>query len=409
MTGDKWSAWRPDAGRPGCAGSGESRVDTARTSLLHRVAQSITLRARTSPIRWSHDAGAGAAEHRASAVTEIPRSPHRELLGRLPQAPPRHRARLLGRLDAHAATRSRPRGSATSTRSSRPATSTASSGPSATCPPTRDRPRGVREARPDPHRRHRVRGAPQGQGRRWSRRRRDCDTEMAVIGPSGAKHVVILPEGYTDLDGNLTASPTLTDDEWTGLNTGMSELGRYLADKHGAVLVFHTHADSHVGTQARDRALPRWHRSRDRPAVPGHRPRRLLRRRQPQAHRATTRTASSTSTSSRSTRPSGPASARSSWASRRPSASARWSSRRWASRTWRPLLDALAALDRDLYCIVEQDMYPCDFDAPLPIAIRTQQYFKALRPRPRAGRSAEPLAPTRSADSELHPAEEHTT
>ena len=22
-------------------------------------------------------------------------------------------------------------------------------------------------------------------------------------------------------------------------------------------------------------------------------------------------------------------------------------------------------------------MYPCDFDAPLPIAIRTQQYFKA--------------------------------
>ena len=35
------------------------------------------------------------------------------------------------------------------------------------------------------------------------------------------------------------------------------------------------------------------------------------------------------------------------------------------------LLAALAALDRDLYCIVEQDMYPCDFDKPLPIAMRT--------------------------------------
>ena len=28
---------------------------------------------------------------------------------------------------------------------------------------------------------------------------------------------MILPEGYTDFDGNLTASPTLTDDEWTSL------------------------------------------------------------------------------------------------------------------------------------------------------------------------------------------------
>ena len=77
----------------------------------------------------------------------------------------------------------------------------------------------------------------------------DCDAEMATIGPLGARHLVILPEGYTDFDGNLTASPTLTDDEWTALTSGMSELGRYVADEHGAVLVFHTHADSNVGTQ----------------------------------------------------------------------------------------------------------------------------------------------------------------
>ena len=30
------------------------------------------------------------------------------------------------------------------------------------------------------------------------------------------------------------------------------------------------------------------------------------------------------------------------------------------------LLAALAALDRDLYCIVEQDMYPCEFDDAAP-------------------------------------------
>ena len=44
------------------------------------------------------------------------------------------------------------------------------------------------------------------------------------------------------------------------------------------------------------------------------------------------------------------------------------------------LLAALGALDRDLYCIVEQDMYPCDFDTPLPIAIRTQRVLQGLRP-----------------------------
>ena len=40
-----------------------------------------------------------------------------------------------------------------------------------------------------------------------------------------------------------------------------------------------------------------------------------------------------------------------------------------------PVLAALAALGRQLYCIVEQDMYPCDPDAPLPIAQRTHEYF----------------------------------
>jgi inosose dehydratase len=40
-----------------------------------------------------------------------------------------------------------------------------------------------------------------------------------------------------------------------------------------------------------------------------------------------------------------------------------------------PLLDALAALDRDLQGIVEQDLYPCPPDLPLPIAMRTRTYL----------------------------------
>jgi len=203
----------------------------------------------------------------------------------------------------------------------------------------------------------------------------DCDTEMAVIGPNGARHLVILPEGYTDLDGKLTGPTTLTDDEWNSLNTGMSELGRYVADKHGAMLVFHTHADSHVGTQAE---IERFLDGTDPETVQlcldtGHvaycgadnlkliadYPDRVQYVHLKQVD------------------PAIKARVREEQLGFAPAV-------RLGAMVEPPLgepdmpslLAALAALDRDLYCIVEQDMYPCDFDKPLPIAIRTQQYFK---------------------------------
>jgi inosose dehydratase len=40
-----------------------------------------------------------------------------------------------------------------------------------------------------------------------------------------------------------------------------------------------------------------------------------------------------------------------------------------------PVLDALAGLDVDLFAIVEQDLYPCLPDVPLPIAERTLAYL----------------------------------
>ncbi|GAA0595381.1 TIM barrel protein [Kribbella sandramycini] len=42
-----------------------------------------------------------------------------------------------------------------------------------------------------------------------------------------------------------------------------------------------------------------------------------------------------------------------------------------------PLLDELAALGVDLFAIVEQDMYPCPPEAPLPIAARTAAYLRS--------------------------------
>jgi inosose dehydratase len=204
----------------------------------------------------------------------------------------------------------------------------------------------------------------------------DCDALMAVIGPSGARHVVALPEGYTDLNGNMTGPTTLTNDQWDDLTRGTSELGKYVADKHGAVLAFHTHADSHVGTQDE---IERFLDGTDPEVVQlcldtGHiaycgadnlkliadYPDRVAYVHLKQvdvAIRARVREERL-----------GFAPAVRLGAMVEPP---------FGEPDMPSLLAALAGLGRDLYCIVEQDMYPCDWARPMPIAKRTYEYFKS--------------------------------
>jgi inosose dehydratase len=42
-----------------------------------------------------------------------------------------------------------------------------------------------------------------------------------------------------------------------------------------------------------------------------------------------------------------------------------------------PLLEALNSLGRDLYAVIEQDLYPVEPDVPLPIGARTAGYYVA--------------------------------
>ncbi len=203
-----------------------------------------------------------------------------------------------------------------------------------------------------------------------------CDAEMAVIGPNGARHLVILPDMYTDMEGDLVASPTLSDDEWDSLLGGMSELGRYVAGEHGAELVFHSHADSHVGTQEQ---IERFLDGTDPATVAfcldtGHvaycgadnlglvrdYPDRIRYVHLKQVDRAIL------------------ARVRDEGLGFAPAV-------RLGGMVEPPLgepdmpslVAALGALDRDLFCIVEQDMYPCDFEKPLPIARRTCEYLRS--------------------------------
>ena len=41
----------------------------------------------------------------------------------------------------------------------------------------------------------------------------------------------------------------------------------------------------------------------------------------------------------------------------------------------RAVIEAVEALNRPIFGIVEQDMYPVDFDVPMPIAKRTRNYL----------------------------------
>ena len=40
--------------------------------------------------------------------------------------------------------------------------------------------------------------------------------------------------------------------------------------------------------------------------------------------------------------------------------------------------DALLGIDADFFVVVEQDMYPVDFDVPKPIAQRTYNYLRSV-------------------------------
>jgi inosose dehydratase len=204
--------------------------------------------------------------------------------------------------------------------------------------------------------------------------KRDCALEAATLVPLGARHLVILPEGSTDPDGNVIQSPDLTADQWRDLTTGMDELGRYVGGEHGLELVFHSHADSHVATQDQivrflDATDPRYvnlcldtghvaYCGGDNLALIRDYPDRVryvhLKQVDPAIRRRVVDErlgfAPAVRLGAMVEPPTG-------------------------EPDMPPLLAALGALGRELFCIVEQDMYPCDPDRPLPIARRTGEYF----------------------------------
>ncbi|MCY1144511.1 TIM barrel protein [Actinoplanes sp. Pm04-4] len=211
----------------------------------------------------------------------------------------------------------------------------------------------------------------------------------------GGKNVVFVPvPGYRDDNTNAYLEPGELDaDGWQALVKNSNTLGKVLLEEYGVHMRFHPHADYQVETQAQtERFLadtdPRYvslcldtghlaYRKADVPAIIRTYPDRIgyvhIKQMDPViAERAVKEDLAF-----------GKAVAQG--ASVEPPA---------GEPDIPDVLAALSELDAELFVVVEQDMYPVEFDVPLPIAERTRTYLNSVglhsraaaeNPRPATG------------------------
>jgi inosose dehydratase len=205
----------------------------------------------------------------------------------------------------------------------------------------------------------------------------DFGREAALLAALGAEYLVHLPEQYTDMHtGAATDQADLSSEHWSNLIDGTNELGRVINQEYGVQLVFHPHVDTHVDTQER---IERFLSDTDPQYVnlcldTGHIaycngnnveivqrfPDRInyvhLKQVDPKVRDKALREKLPLSEAVKLGAMVEPP---------------------HGEPAMPELLDALGALNRDLFCVIEQDLYPVAPDVPLPIAARTAGYFAA--------------------------------
>ena len=191
----------------------------------------------------------------------------------------------------------------------------------------------------------------------------------------GGKHVVVIPEMWRDpASGAVLEDRALTDEQWRKKTEGMNELGKAMCEKYGVRAQYHPHADSHVDTEEHiyrflentdgefvNLCLDTGHVSYcggDNLAIITKHPERIGYLHLKQVDEEVRAKVAADDL------PFGEA----------VKLGAMTEPPRGIPEM-PPLLDAVAGLDIDIFAIVEQDMYPCAVDAPLPIAQRTRKYL----------------------------------
>ena len=195
----------------------------------------------------------------------------------------------------------------------------------------------------------------------------------------GGRDVVFVPvPGYRDDDTGAFLEPAELDPEgWRTLVRASDELGKIIGEEYGVRLHFHEHADSHVETQAQierflDDTDPRYtslcldtghiaYRAGDNVALIRKYPERIGYVHIKQVDPEIARVAGEEGI------PFGQAVKRGVCVEPPRGVPSIGS-----------IVEALDAIDRDLFVVVEQDLYPCAFDVPLPIAVRTREYLRGF-------------------------------
>jgi inosose dehydratase len=198
----------------------------------------------------------------------------------------------------------------------------------------------------------------------------------SLVQAMGARYLIYLPEGYRDQQGNFVQSTSLEPDDWKRLVRGASEIGRTVLGDYGVKLVFHPHADSHVGTQDE---VERFLEETDPAAVSlcldtghitycGGDNLALIEDFPDRIGYVHLKQVAPDVLSEVQAQQLGFAQAVQMGVTCEPPNGV---------PALGPLIEALRRLRTDLFAIVEQDMYPCEPEAPFPIADRTRVYLNS--------------------------------
>ena len=206
----------------------------------------------------------------------------------------------------------------------------------------------------------------------------DFSREAKLLTEVGAKYLIHLPEQYTDMHtGAATEAGDIDAEQWNNLISGTNELGKVIFEEFGVELVFHPHADTHVDTQDR---IEQFLRDTDPAFVnlcldTGHiaycdgNNLEIIERVQGADDLRPPQAGGSRGPGT------GPAE-KLSLAEAVPLGI--MVEPPYGEPDLPSLLDALAALDRDIFTVIEQDLYPVAPHIPLAIQARAAGYFTAL-------------------------------
>ena len=191
----------------------------------------------------------------------------------------------------------------------------------------------------------------------------------------GAEHLVVIPDLWrSDATSQVLEPRTLTDEQWAKLGAGHDRLGKALIEEFGVKQQFHSHADSHIGTTREvlrflDETDERYtnlcldtghfaYYGGDNVKLIEERPERIgylhLKQVDPSLLFDVLKNdvpfAEAVTQGIMIEPPNG-------------------------VPDLAPVIEAVAKIDADIFAIVEQDMYGCDVDRPLPIATRTREHI----------------------------------